>query len=86
MQQKDEAKEQVKQQGRTTLSDCGHSSPSYLSLRRQAVTLANPLSGPIFDANALAIGLPSRTYACSPLLFAAFEGRNEKTEIQGPDY
>jgi hypothetical protein len=81
VQQKEEAKERVKQQGRTTRSECGHSRPGFLSLRRQVVTLANPLSGPHSDANALAMGLPSRTYACSPLLFAAFEVRNEKTEI-----
>ncbi len=37
--------ERVKQQGRTTHSECGHSSPSYLSLWRQAITLASPLSG-----------------------------------------
>jgi len=46
VQQKEEAEERVKQQGRTTRSECGHSRPGYLSLRRQAVTLANPLSGP----------------------------------------
>jgi hypothetical protein len=46
VQQKEEAKERVKQQGRTTRSECGHSLSSYLSLRMQAVTLANPLSGP----------------------------------------
>jgi hypothetical protein len=44
VQQKQEAQDQVKQQGRTTRSECGHSSPSYLSLWRQAVTLASPLS------------------------------------------
>jgi hypothetical protein len=42
VQQKEEVKEGVKQQGRTTHSDCVHSSPNYLSLRRQAITLANP--------------------------------------------
>jgi hypothetical protein len=46
VQQKEEAKERVKQQGRTTRSECVNSRPSYLSLRRQAVTRANPLSGP----------------------------------------
>jgi hypothetical protein len=45
VQQKEEAQERVKQQGKTTRSECGHSSPSYLSLWRQAVTLASPLSG-----------------------------------------
>ncbi len=45
VQQKEQAQERVKQQGRTTRSECGHSSPSYLSLWRQAVTLASPLSG-----------------------------------------
>jgi hypothetical protein len=44
VQQKEEVQEQVKQQGRTTRSKCGHSSPSYLSLWRQAITLASPLS------------------------------------------
>jgi hypothetical protein len=46
VQQKEEGKERVKQQGRTTRSESGYCSPSYLSLRRQAVTLGNPLSGP----------------------------------------
>jgi hypothetical protein len=46
VQQTEEAKERVKQQRRTTRSVCGHSRPGYLSVRRQAVTLANPLSGP----------------------------------------
>ncbi len=45
VQQKEEAQERVKQQGRTTRSECGHCSPRYLSLWRQAVTLASPLSG-----------------------------------------
>jgi hypothetical protein len=40
-----QAQERVKQQGRTTRSECGHSSPSYLSLWRQAITLASPLNG-----------------------------------------
>jgi hypothetical protein len=33
VQQKEEAKERVKQHGRTTRSECGHSRPGYLSLR-----------------------------------------------------
>jgi len=45
VQQKEKAKERVKQQGRTTRSECGHSRPGYLSLGRQVVTLANPLRG-----------------------------------------
>jgi hypothetical protein len=44
VQQKEKAQERVKQQGRTTRSECGHSSPSYLFLWRQAVTLVSPLS------------------------------------------
>jgi hypothetical protein len=44
MQQKEEARERVKQQGKTTRSICGHSSPNYLSLWKQAVTLVSPLS------------------------------------------
>jgi hypothetical protein len=45
VQQKEEAQERVKQQGKTTRSKCGHSSPNYLSIWRQAVTLASPFSG-----------------------------------------
>jgi hypothetical protein len=45
VQQKEEAQRRVKQQGKTTRFECGHSSPSYLSLWRQAVTLASPVSG-----------------------------------------
>jgi hypothetical protein len=44
VQQKEETQERIKQQGRTTRFKCGHSSPSYLSLWRQAVTLTSPLS------------------------------------------
>jgi hypothetical protein len=40
VQQKEEAKERVKQQGRTTRSDCGHSSPGYLSLRKNPQIMA----------------------------------------------
>ncbi len=43
--EEEEAQERVKQQGRTTRSKCEHSSPNYLFLWRQAITLANPLSG-----------------------------------------
>jgi hypothetical protein len=39
--EEEEAQERVKQQGRTTRSECGHSSPSYLSLWRQVITLAS---------------------------------------------
>jgi hypothetical protein len=46
VQQKEAAKQRVKQQRRTTRSDCRHSSPRYLPLRRQVVTLASPLGGP----------------------------------------
>jgi hypothetical protein len=45
VQQKEEAQQQVKQQGISTCFECGHNSPNYLSLWRQAVTLASPLSG-----------------------------------------
>jgi hypothetical protein len=46
VQQKEEAKERAKQQGRTTRSECGLSRSGYLSLRRQMVALSNTLSGP----------------------------------------
>jgi hypothetical protein len=46
LQQKEDAKERVKHQRRTARSDRQHSSPRYLPLRRQVVTLANPLGGP----------------------------------------
>jgi hypothetical protein len=46
VQQKEEAKERVKQQGRTTRSECGLSRSGYLCLRRQVVALSNTLSGP----------------------------------------
>jgi hypothetical protein len=46
VQQKEDVKERVKHQRRTARSDCQHSSPRYLPLRRQVVSLANPLGGP----------------------------------------
>jgi len=47
VQQKEEAKERVKQQGRITRSDCGHSSPGYLSLRNNPKILQNGMTVPI---------------------------------------
>jgi hypothetical protein len=37
--EEEEAQERIKQQGRTTRSECGHGSPSYLSLWRQAIRM-----------------------------------------------
>jgi len=47
--EEEEVQKQVKQQGRTTPSECGHNSPSYLSLWRQAITLASSTGGRHWD-------------------------------------
>jgi hypothetical protein len=48
VQQEEEAKERVKQQGRTTRSDGGHSRPGYWSLRNNPKILQNGMTVPIF--------------------------------------